>query len=299
MRTRPRFTRHLGALSALSAQTLNTKFLPLQAQAGSKPGITLPPEFSWHDYAVFLLSTAAEIEHSLMVQYLYAAYSLGGAQVQKPENRQCVLEWQQIILGIAKEEMGHLITVQNILKLLGGPLHLDRQDYPWGSDFYPYAFTLEAVSQKSLAKYVVAESPAAWPDDIKPAERKAIQKLASDDDAHPITRVGVLYGAMIAILSDTKNIPDALFRPETYPFQASWDEWGRGYADGKRGSTPKSSPDVLVKQAASRTEAVAALKAVAEQGEAADIDPDIDQTSHFRRFLQVYREFPKAAKLFI
>jgi rubrerythrin len=111
---------------------------------------------------VFLLSMAAEIEHSLMVQYLYAAYSLGGAQVP-PQHRDSVLEWQQVVLGIAKEEMGHLVTVQNVLKLLGGP-HLDREDYPSVSSFYPYAFTLEPVSQKSLAKYVVAESPDVWPD---------------------------------------------------------------------------------------------------------------------------------------
>ena len=68
------------------------------------PPALLPAEFSWHDYAIFLLSMAAEIEHSLMVQYLYAAYSLGGPQVPE-QHRGNVLEWQQVILGIAKEEM--------------------------------------------------------------------------------------------------------------------------------------------------------------------------------------------------
>ena len=40
-----------------------------------------PPELSWHDTAVYLLHVAAEIEHALMVQYLYAAYSVGGPGV--------------------------------------------------------------------------------------------------------------------------------------------------------------------------------------------------------------------------
>lgn len=42
------------------------------------PDLTLdkPEELTWWDWAVFLLHTAAEIEHALMVQYLYAAYSL-------------------------------------------------------------------------------------------------------------------------------------------------------------------------------------------------------------------------------
>src|SRR5713226_9625849 len=35
-----------------------------------------PTELSWWDWTVFLIQTAAEIEHSLMIQYLYAAYSL-------------------------------------------------------------------------------------------------------------------------------------------------------------------------------------------------------------------------------
>jgi hypothetical protein len=45
--------------------------------------------------------------------------------------------WQEVILGIAKEEMAHLITVQNVLRLIGGPLNLDRNDYPWDAPFYP------------------------------------------------------------------------------------------------------------------------------------------------------------------
>ena len=51
-----------------------------------------------------------------MVQYLYAAYSLGGPQV--PEKYQAMIRgWQEVIFGIAKEEMGHLLSVQNVLKL--------------------------------------------------------------------------------------------------------------------------------------------------------------------------------------
>src|SRR5438105_3657530 len=127
-------------------------------RAGALP---LPPEQSWHDYAVFLLHVAAEIEHALMVQYLYAAYSLGGAAVSGPKHEEA-RHWREVILGIAKEEMGHLITVQNILRLIGGPLHLEREDYPFRSDFYPFHFTLEPATKSSLAKYVVAESPKEW-----------------------------------------------------------------------------------------------------------------------------------------
>src|SRR5215203_878885 len=47
-------------------------------------GFTKPDELTWWDWTVFLLHTAAEIEHALMVQYLYAAYSLGETPFRGP-----------------------------------------------------------------------------------------------------------------------------------------------------------------------------------------------------------------------
>src|SRR5260221_10124422 len=120
-----------------------------------------PPELSWHDTAVYLLHVAAEIEHALMVQYLYAAYSVGGPGVGG-ELHERARAWREVILGIAKEEMGHLITVQNVLRVIGGPLPLEREDYPFRSDFYAFHFRLEPLTKNSLAKYVVAESPEGW-----------------------------------------------------------------------------------------------------------------------------------------
>jgi len=35
---------------------------------------------SWRDHLVMILTSGAEIEHALMVQYLYAAYSIDGNQ---------------------------------------------------------------------------------------------------------------------------------------------------------------------------------------------------------------------------
>src|SRR5262249_26108498 len=129
-RTMPaRIERHLGQLIGARPTTRGGALAAAQAAlAVQKP--ELPPEFTWRDYTVFLLTIAAQIEHSLMVQYLYAAYSLGGRQVPQ-QHRDDVAAWRQLILGIAKEEMGHLATVQNALRFLGAPLALDREDYPW------------------------------------------------------------------------------------------------------------------------------------------------------------------------
>ena len=96
--------------------------------------------------AVRLLQVAAGIEHGLMIQYLYAGY--GFSPQTNPE-----------IVSIAMEEMTHLMTVQNLLRLVGLEPHLGRQDFgPPDADeerLFPFDLLLEPVTHESLAKYVV------------------------------------------------------------------------------------------------------------------------------------------------
>lgn len=54
--------------------------------------------------AVTLLRVASQIEHALMVQYLYASYSFAPIQ--------------RTIANVAIEEMSHLMTVQNLLRCI-------------------------------------------------------------------------------------------------------------------------------------------------------------------------------------
>ncbi|WP_158623812.1 ferritin-like domain-containing protein [Corallococcus llansteffanensis] len=290
-------SRHLDTLLRFELTAAELRALAPKAR-GVKPLVrsapVLPPEFTWHDYAVLLLHIAAEVEHALMAQYLYAAYSLGGPRVPA-KYREKVRHWQEVVLGIAKEEMGHLITVQNVLRLIGAPLNLDREDYPWGAQFYPFEFTLEPLTKNSLARYVYAEMPAGWDTD----EAKEIKKRAqqgSPTDQQPLHRVGELYDRMQKILANPLYVKDADFQAATTTFQASWDEWGRGYMRGARGQATspqrQSTPDVIVRPVSTRDEAVEALAAVGKQGEALFYDEDDSERSHFRRFLDIYREYP-------
>jgi radical SAM protein with 4Fe4S-binding SPASM domain len=198
---------------------------------------------------------------------------------------------QEIMLGIAKEEMGHLISVQNVLRLVGAPICLDREDFPWSNEFYPFPFRLERFSKEALAKYLYAESPVDWSGETAD-EVRAIATQGSGGAA-PV-QVGKLYNKMIEIFADESFVPDSDFRASTYPFQASWDEWGRGYQGGARGNATragvKNTPDVIVQAVASRTDVVNALTAIAQQGEAPKPLAAGDQTSHFRRFLAIYEQ---------
>lgn len=252
--------------------------------------IPVPPEFNGKDYVSFLLCIDAEIEHGLMLQYLYAAYSLGGPQVPQ-QYHAIVRSWQEIILGISKEEMGHFVSVQNVLKLIGAPLHFERQDYPWDTPFYPFPFKLEKFSLDSLAKYIYAEAPESWLQNDSDPEVVEIKERVHQQTSDPHT-VGALFEVLLKYINDPAIIPDEAFQAETYPLQAKFDEWGRGYDQGRRGNTqhgsPQGSPDVLVMPLASRDDAYSALSEIAEQGEATNLEND--QLSHFTRFLTVYRQ---------
>ena len=287
--------------TALSIEWLNQQARPhlraaLSAGDRSPPEqLAVPPGFSGHDFVIYLLTIAAEIEHALMVQYLYSAYSLGGPQV--PDKQWAtVLEWQNIIFGIAKEEMGHFITVQNVLRLIGGPLNFQRQDFPWDSDLIAFPFTLEPLSRGAVAKYVIAESPNNWGSAATPAEKVEIEKQATANAGRPVKQVGVLYHYMITLLNDPRVIPDSAFLTDTLPFQASWDEWGRAYGGPAEAPGQAQRPDLLVRTAYSRASAVAALQAVAQQGEAPGEDYDSNQQSHFAKFLAVWKAYPSVAQ---
>ena len=75
-------------------------------------------------------------------------------------------------------------------------------------------------------------------------------------------------------MKDPDFIPDEVFQPETWPYQANWDEWGRGYQGGPPGVAPTganprgTSPTPRQGHpVASRDNAVASLSQIAEQGE--------------------------------
>lgn len=254
----------------------------------------IPPEFNGKDYLTFLLHIDAELEHSLMVQYLYAAYSLGGDHIAE-DRRTLVKGWQEVILGIAKEEMGHFVSVQNVLRVIGAPLNFNRQDFPWDSKLYPFEFKLQPLTKASLAKYIYAESPKDWltstagdNDEVKEIKKEIKALLPQKDLGDPIS---ALFDQIINLLEDEELIPDEVFMGETYPYQAKFDEWGRGYAGGARGNStqanPQGAPNVLVEPVFARTDTISVIKEIAEQGESPTQEGNA--LSHFERFLSIYK----------
>jgi len=290
---RTRIRRHLGALLGSPLVAESASFGTAKAPGTSR---NVPGELNGRQEAILLLQVAASIEHALMVEYLFAGHSLGGSQVPD-SHRMTVGRWRETILGIAKEEMGHLMTIQNVLRCIGGPISLDRDDYPWDSEFYPFPFELEPLTRQSLAKYVYTESPG--PDAFSGPEADEIHALAVKGSGNgTVHRVGALYARLEDLFSDPDLVPDGAFREDTFPFQANWDEWGRGYQSGARGNSTGGmmphTPDLLILPVTARTDVLSALDKIAKQGEAATSASD-SEPSHFARFLRIFREFPRDA----
>ncbi len=102
-----------------------------------------------------LLKEASEIEHSLMIQYLFAAFTLKPkyqALAGPPEPS------SDGLLGIAIQEMQHLATVNKLMVALGSGPNLDRQDFPHEPDIYPFPLSLERLTRSSLARYTYVEA---------------------------------------------------------------------------------------------------------------------------------------------
>jgi hypothetical protein len=91
--------------------------------AVSEPAIVIGSR----EQLLHLLAEAAEIEHTLMCSYLYAAFSLkrAGEPGVTEEQGEALERWRKAIIDVAVEEMGHLVIVAN-LTVAGdaGPFYL-------------------------------------------------------------------------------------------------------------------------------------------------------------------------------
>jgi Ferritin-like len=282
--------------------------------------VSIPDLSAWPtplEKAEILLQSAAEVEHALMVQYLYAAYSLKTVKdVTDPAQKAVLTEtsptaWPQVLLGIAREEMGHLMTVQNLLLLLGLAPNFEREDFPPRKDLYPFALNLEPLTRRSLAKYVVAEAAmdAAGIDDII--------TLAKNSVGAPINRVGVLYGLLGLVFTAAGDVDsgatgdapwDAIVRRLAVAAhqQAATEAWHLRDKDFRTDSlSHQADPEdwqvahLRVHRVADRAAAVQAIRDIGEQGEG---PTTADELSHFARFLGMFRgqagvpPFPGAAE---
>jgi CDGSH-type Zn-finger protein/uncharacterized Fe-S cluster protein YjdI len=115
------------------------------------------------------LYEAAELEHTLMCTYLYAAWSLkdGGDEELDPAHGAALAQWKSTILRVAIEEMSHLVAVWNITVALGGAPRIGRFNFPLDPGALPASIVVKLVpfTPATLQHFIFLERPA---DSVEP-----------------------------------------------------------------------------------------------------------------------------------
>ena len=137
------------------------------AQVIATRGGLAPPEapivIEHREALYYMLCEAAELEHGIMCQYLYAAFSLKQSEAEglSPEEAQAVQRWRKHISHIATQEMLHLALVQNLLSAIGGAPHLSRPNFPHPASHYPAGVHLALLpfGEPALQHFMFLERP--------------------------------------------------------------------------------------------------------------------------------------------
>jgi hypothetical protein len=240
-----------------------------------------------------LLEAAAEIEQQLMVEYLYAFFSTAASAT-----------WRRKLRTVFKEEMGHLLTVQNLLLLTRNPPHLVRMSTLSDPEL-PFPLRLEPVRTSSVAKYVAAESPdpriaPPLPPDIGAQAKPAFEEASLAGFTG--NRVGLLYAKIYWLLQKdetpagpwkikpgtfcNRHLGDGDFDSDTIHRQGLPGDW-------EASATPPPQGGFFAMQAATRDAALVAIQAVANQGEGL-VDAGAGEPSHFQQFLSIYTAIKSA-----
>ena len=133
------------------------------ATRGGRADPEAPFVIEHREALIYMLCQAAEVEHAIMCQYLFAAFSLKQRADEglTPEQLDAVTRWRRTITHVATEEMLHLALVQNVLSAIGAAPHLTRPNLPAPARHYPAGvnLTLVAFGEPALRHFMYLERP--------------------------------------------------------------------------------------------------------------------------------------------
>jgi CDGSH-type Zn-finger protein/truncated hemoglobin YjbI/ferredoxin len=126
-----------------------------------------PPEAPFviehREALIYMLCEAAELEHGIMCQYLFAAFSMKeqAGEGLTEDQATTVRRWRKQISHVAAQEMLHLALVQNLLSAIGAAPHLMRPNFPQPASHYPAGvhLTLLPFGEAALRHFMFLERP--------------------------------------------------------------------------------------------------------------------------------------------
>jgi len=111
----------------------------------------------------WLLAEAAQLEHMIMCEYLYAEFSLkdGSGDGLTAGQAEAVGRWRTTLREIAMEEMLHLALVSNLMTAIGAAPVFGRPNFPQRSGYFPAGVQLDLLpfGEQALRHFLFLERP--------------------------------------------------------------------------------------------------------------------------------------------
>jgi hypothetical protein len=133
------------------------------ASRGGKAPPEAPFVIEHREALIYMLYEAAELEHGIMLQYLFAAFSLKQSADEglTDDELAAVQRWRKVIAHVATGEMLHLALVQNVLSAIGSAPHFSRPNLPAPASHFPAGVRLALVpfGEEALRHFLFLERP--------------------------------------------------------------------------------------------------------------------------------------------
>ncbi len=161
---------------------------------------------------IYTLAKAAELEHLIICQYLFAAFSLRKDVSEGLTEEQAALTrgWARTLFKIAEQEMLHLALVQNLLIAVGAAPHFARPNFPVPPRAFPARIQIALLpfNEESLRHFAFLERPEGEP--IDDAEAFAALAQASPLPQEEEDQIGPIVADFETISHLYRSIEDGL-----------------------------------------------------------------------------------------
>jgi rubrerythrin len=239
---------------------------------------------------VELLLKAAQIEHEVVCQYLFAAVSIkqhlaeGGVTYGHLEEMR---RWKGTLMLVARQEMEHLGIVMNLLTKIGEAPEFSHPEFPSPPSVLPdgQESRLEPFGRRAVLRFVCLEMP---------REPTYEDKAYLEEQIDGFTPAS--FDAIYRHYEQIKRLLERIDPADLFigPSRAEFLTGGDSVAVAARGRVlpgpepiPTTFYDVTIPAITGRDEALAAIHQIVEEGEGAGKHND---TSHFSRFLAMLRQ---------
>lgn len=232
---------------------------------------------------IYMLCSAAELEHALMCEYLFAAFTLKRSTDEGLSDDQltAVERWRSAILMVAKQEMLHLAINCNLVNSLGASPHLSRPNLPQPAKHYPggVRLTLLPFGEEALRHFLYLERPEGMDfDDAEgiAAVERAVPVMGKEEIAPHLQEFATVGHLYRSIEAGFRHLADKIGPDNLFVGHAS------GQATGDLFGWPQLQAITSV------DDAVRAIETIVEQGEGPRGDW---RNAHFGRFLAILDEY--------